>query len=415
MFMKQWLLADLIDAVENELNAMGYPLKTKQMYHYTGFAPIKRYYASINELVYSKEITADYDAIMRLEAEKYLIYTTKRQLIRKAATLLAEYADTEKIIWRSLSTQNVRQLTPKYSNWFEEYVNRLAEIGRRRTTIRGQKPIVKHFLHYLEDCGIYETTQISRDNVLAYIPAVAEKYKRPGDALIILRPFLQFLHSENHTDTDFSSVLRVQVPTQRRYYYGFSEQEVSDILSAVKKETSYGKRDYAIIMLAANTGIRAVDALNLKISDIDWDAKVLNIIQHKTEEPLILPLDIPTCNAIADYILNARPETDSPQIFIRNKRPYRKLESWSGYAIIKRAARKAGITWLPEERKGFHSIRRSIGNRLLEAETPLSMISEILGHAKVDSSKPYMALHHSKLGMCALTLCGIKSTRGELQ
>ena len=31
--MKQWLLADLIDAVENELNAMGYPLKTKQMYN----------------------------------------------------------------------------------------------------------------------------------------------------------------------------------------------------------------------------------------------------------------------------------------------------------------------------------------------------------------------------------------------
>jgi integrase len=270
-------------------------------------------------------------------------------------------------------------------------------------------------LHYLEDCGIYETAQISRNNVLAYIPVAAEKYKRPGDALIILRPFLQFLYSENRTDVNFSSVLRVQVPTQRRYYYGFSEQEVSDILSAVKKETPYGKRDYAIIMLAANTGIRAVDALNLKISDINWDAKVLNIIQHKTEEPLILPLDMPTCNAIADYILNARPETDSPQIFIRNKRPYRKLESWSGWAIVKRASKKAGVTWLPEERKGFHSIRRSIGNRLLEAETPLSMISEILGHAKVDSSKPYMALHHSKLGMCALNLCGIESTRGELQ
>ena len=412
--MKQWLLTDLIDAVEKELMGMGYPKKTIQMYRYVGFAPIKRYYASIGELMYSKEITEDYDAIMRFEAKKYLIYDTKRRQIRKAATLLSEYNDTGKIIWRSLANQNIRQLTPTFYNCFEEYAQWLIESGYQRTTLRGQKPIVKHFLHYLEDCGVYDTTQISRDNVLAYIPVVAEKYKRPGDALIVLRPFIQFLYSNKYINTDFSQVLRVKVPSQRRYYYGFTKQEVNDILSAVAKETTCGKRDYSIIMLAINTGIRAVDALNLKISDINWDARVLNIIQHKTEEPLVLPLNIQTCNAIADYILNARPETDSPHIFIRDKRPYRKLESWSGYAIIKRAAKKAGITWLPEERKGFHSIRRSLGNRLLESETPLSMISEILGHSKVDSSKPYIATHHSKLGICALTLCGIEPTRGEL-
>ena len=260
--MKQWLLTELIDAVEKELNAMGYPKKTKQMYHYTGFAPIKRYYAFIGEATYSKNLTEDYDAIVGLEAEKYLIYDTKRRLIRKAATLLADYADTGKITWRSLATKNVRQLTKMHYECFEKYERHLAEAGYRRTTIKGQKPIAKHFLHYLEDCGVCKTAHISRENIFAYISFATEKYKRPGDALIVLRPFLQFLHSENYTDADFSPILRIKVPNQRRYYHGFSEQDISNILSAVERETACGKRDYAIIMLAANTGIRAVDTLN---------------------------------------------------------------------------------------------------------------------------------------------------------
>jgi len=90
------------------------------------------------------------------------------------------------------------------------------------------------------------------------------------------------------------------------------------------------------------------------------------------------------------------------------------MESWSGHAIVKRTAAKAGITWSTEAHKGFHSFRRSLGNWMLEAEIPLSTISEVLGHAKADSTKPYIMTHHSKLAMCALTLQGIETTRGEL-
>ena len=413
--MKQWLLTDLIDAVKNELRKMGYQRKTIYMYQSAGFNPIKRYYEHMGELVYTKEITENIDAIVKLESKKFVIYDGKSRIIRKAASFLDEYSDTGTIIWRTLVKPSVRQLTTPFSIYFDEYKQHRLEKGYRKTTLRGQMPTVKQFLHYLEDCGIYEIEQVSRENVLSYLPIFAEKYKRPGDMLSVIRSFLSYLYSENLLSIDYSPIFRVKVPSQRRYYYGFTEQEINKILSAVLKETPCGKRDYAILLLAANTGIRAIDALKLKITDINWDTKTLNIIQNKTDESLILPLDIPTCNAIADYILNVRPEIDSPHIFIRDRVPYRKLESWSGFAIVKRAAARAGISWLPDERKGFHSVRRSLGNRLLESETPLSMISEILGHTRVDSSKPYMATHHSKLGMCALTLSGIETEREELQ
>lgn len=230
-----------------------------------------------------------------------------------------------------------------------------------------------------------------------------------------MRGFFKFLYEKNLSEVDLSAVLHITVPGHRKYHMGFSKQEVSNILSAVNRNTPCGKRDYAILMLAVNTGLRAIDVLGLQFKDIDWKNHEIHIIQHKTQRPLVLPLTIPVCNAIAEYTLSDRPKSDSPYIFLRDKNPYKKLESWSGYSIVKRNAAKAGITWSPEEWKGFHSFRRSIGNWMLEAEIPLSTISEILGHADVDSSKPYIMTHNSGLARCALSLRNIETLREELQ
>lgn len=412
--MKKWLLADLTEAVEKELLAMGYGAKTFQMYHYLGIVPITRHYESLGKQEYSEETTEEYVTETEIKTAKGVVYDTKRRMIRKTAVILAEYAASGTITWNRLAGRNVRQLTETYSKHLENYAHHLMARGYQATTIRGQKPIAKHFLHYLEDRGISNTLQVSQEDVLAYLPVIAEKYARPGDILSILRLLLSFMYTESLLKADYAPLLRVSAAKRHKYYHGFAKHEASKILAAANRKTLCGKRDYAIIMLATQTGLRAIDVLGLKFGDIDWQTRELRIVQHKTDKALSLPLDISVCNAIADYILNGRPDCDSPHIFLRTRRPYRKLESWSGYAIVKSTAAKAGITWSAEDQKGFHSFRRSLGNWMLEAEIPLSTISEILGHAKADSAKPYIMTHHSKLAMCALTLQGIETTRREL-
>jgi integrase len=379
-----------------------------------GFTPIKRYYDEIGKQAYSEETTWGCVVKAQFEVENGTMYDAKRMVIRKTATMLAEYAADGIITWRRLGGRNVRQLTEPYSVYFEKYARKLVESGYQATTIRGRKPIIKHFFHYLEDCAITDALQVSQQDILSYLPTISEKYARPGDILSILRSFLSFMYAENLFVADFASLLMVSVAKHRKYYHGFAKHEANDILSAANRETSCGKRDYAIIMLATHTGLRAIDVLALKFGDIDWKTHELRIIQHKTKKLLTLPLSVAVCNAIADYILSARPNSDVPHIFLRTRKPYRKLESWSGHAIVKSTAAKAGITWSAENHKGFHSFRRSIGSWMLEAEIPLSTISEVLGHAKADSSKPYIMTHHSKLAMCALTLQGLETTRREL-
>lgn len=78
------------------------------------------------------------------------------------------------------------------------------------------------------------------------------------------------------------------------------------------KETAIGKRDYGILLLAKKTGLRSVDIVNLQFNNIDWKNDEIHIIQHKTNRPLILPLEPDVGNAIYDYILHGRPVAESP-------------------------------------------------------------------------------------------------------
>ncbi len=91
------------------------------------------------------------------------------------------------------------------------------------------------------------------------------------------------------------------------------------------------------------------------------------------------------------------------------------MRAWTAYKIVQRNAVKVGVEWAANERKGFHSFRRSIASWMLEAEIPLETITEILGHRNTDSAKPYIITHRAGLQECALDLQMIPLRREELQ
>lgn len=155
-----------------------------------------------------------------------------------------------------------------------------------------------------------------------------------------------------------------------------------------------GKRNFAMITLAVHTGLRQIDVLNLKLHNICWKESEIRIIQHKTRRQLILPLDQETGDALTDYILNARPQSDSDFVFLRSVAPYRNLKVGSciGSWMVQKYAALGGVTWEKSERKGFHSFRRSLGREMLINEVPLYTISEVLGHTNRNSSKQYMSI-----------------------
>lgn len=171
-----------------------------------------------------------------------------------------------------------------------------------------------------------------------------------------------------------------------------------------------------MLLLALRTGLRSIDITNLQLDDIDWKNNAIEIVQKKTGSSLVLPLLTDVGNALADYILNGRPNSPLHYIFLRSQAPHQQLSEHSCcYGISKSMMKKAGVRQGEGERNGFHSFRHSVAARLLAEETPLPVISSILGHRNKDSTMIYLSTDLKHLRTCALNLAGIEVTRGELQ
>ena len=148
--------------------------------------------------------------------------------------------------------------------------------------------------------------------------------------------------------------------------------------------------------------LRISDVVNLKVSDINFNANKIQIIQKKTDEKLYLPLIDQVKYPILDYLKNVRPKVDSDYIFIINKEPYsQNINLTLHNYMVRRYLIKAGID-INGRKAGFHSLRHSFSTMLLNEDVPLYTISTILGHREIDTTMLYLDIDTSKLKELAL-------------
>lgn len=308
-------------------------------------------------------------------------------------------------------------MTPVFSKTVEDY----CEINRRNRTLAAgtiatNKSAIRQFLFCAEDMGIRDFSAMTRRIVNDSITILAPRYPHGMKSCIsAIRSFLTFLHDKELTVEALQTAIPETYAPRRAIRFGFAPEELELLLSTADRTTVVGKRDYAMMLLAIQTGLRVVDISGLAFQNIDWRGSEFHVVQHKTGRALSLPMEPEVGNAIADYILNGRPECECSFVFLSKDAPYRRLHNRSASSIVCRYMKRCGIDRKTIPRRGFHSFRRSFGARLLQSEIPLEMLSEMLGHANMDSSKPYVAVDETGLRSCAIGLSGIEVKAGGLQ
>jgi integrase len=269
----------------------------------------------------------------------------------------------------------------------------------------------------MEQMGIRDITEVRVNEASSFIPYISRQYQPTSMRTVLsaLRSFLQFVESRNLTGSHLRSVIPGSFGRKVSIVAPITREEEQKLLESTHRTTAMGKRNYAMLLLALRTGLRSIDIINMKLGDVHWKNNTIEIIQKKTGASLILPLLRDVGNAIADYILHGRPDSGLPYIFLRGQAPYRKMSGHSScYGISKRLMKKAGIRQGEGEVNGFHCFRHSVAARLLAEETPLLIISSILGHRNKESTKIYLSTDLEHLRTCALSLMGIEVTREEL-
>ena len=267
------------------------------------------------------------------------------------------------------------------------------------------------FNNFLIKYNITTVQQLTSSLLLTYIQSF-DKNEPPYriiHSLAIVTRFCKFLYKTGVISIDISKrIPRYKKVNQPQIPSVYSKEEIVQLLSSIDRQTRLGKRNYAIILLAARLGLRLSDIRNLKFENIQWEDNRIAITQYKTGKGLALPLLTDVGNAIYDYIKYGRQISDSQYVFIPERSGRDKLLISSIYTIFLKAFIKSGIK-TADRKRGPHSLRHSLGYELLQQSTPLPYVSEVLGHRNTESTKYYMRIDLTSMRKCVIDVPGVNN------
>lgn len=340
---------------------------------------------------------------------KYTDGTLSQQRVQllRVVHMLEDYRLHQVLTRRYYASKNPIILDEIYASLFEEYEKRLDLSELSVSTLKHYKRISKVFLDYLFQRNIPSEASITMKTCNSYLKTLAGySFKTVEQHVCGLRHFLRFLYSYKKISVNFAEKIHMpNVSKSAKIPSVWQEDELKALLAVIDRNNPIGKRDYAMVVLACVLGLRIGDIKNLRFNNFNWEEKKLSIIQHKTHKPLSLPIPDSIGWAVIDYIQNGRPsyyETDI--IFLKHMPPFEPIGHFNHMSsLIQRYMRKAGIDQRSKKHSGFHSLRHSVGSMLLEMETPLPVITNILGHSDSNITAVYLKTDLKKLAECILS------------
>jgi integrase/recombinase XerD len=220
-----------------------------------------------------------------------------------------------------------------------------------------------------------------------------------------LRTFYRWAHLQGLVERDLSAA----VAGVRQYRLAgipdiLTEDEVSALLQSVNRTTAIGKRDYAVLVLAARYGMRPGDIRQLRLDHIQWRRRQIALQQSKTGRLLLLPLLPEVCDALIDYLRHGRPKTEFRNVFVRHLAPYEPFYPNNNLPTIFRGAlQRAGLADRPG-RKGLYLLRHTLATRMLSAGNTIKTIGDVLGHTCLSSTLIYTKVDLSHLNGVAMSM-----------
>ena len=221
--------------------------------------------------------------------------------------------------------------------------------------------------------------------------------------------YLRWLFEHGKISENFSYLLPDIKRTPSPLPDVWEETDVQKLLDVIDTASPIGKRNYAIFLLLARTGLRISDVVLLRFENIDWRKNCIRITQYKTGKPLSIPLSAEIGEAIIAYLKYGRPSSEESAIFLSHNAPFQPLNHHNNFnSEIRKYMRLAGIDFTAKRHSGVHTLRSSFATNILKQGASLDNISQILGHSDVNVATSYLRVDPEHLRLCALGLGVVK-------
>lgn len=300
--------------------------------------------------------------------------TFRQRHIRTVMHALTEFAlhgcfqRRSRVAEKTMLSADMKEVLLGYEQFCREY------LGSPFGTVRSRKRDVVKFLHYLDSCGIKAVEEIRATTLSSFVISCAHlKPTTVARLLSSIRSFLRYLCMKGFTHSNLvEQVPRTRVRRDGRIPSVWKSEDVDALLAAVDRSSPCGKRDYALLLLAAKLGMRVSDIRSLRLENLMWEQGQIEINQAKGGEPLVLPLTEEIGYALIDYLRYGRPTSQFREVFLRANAPFEPLGRDNNlHYVITQYRRRAAIRLPAQNRRGLHSLRHTMGEPPLRGGHPV--------------------------------------------
>ena len=155
------------------------------------------------------------------------------------------------------------------------------------------------------------------------------------------------------------------------------------------------KRDYAILMLFLNCGIRRSELVGLNISDVYEDR--IRVVGKGNKERFVY-FGTPCRKAIDAYMdeRNKKELTDNRALF--GSRNGNRISVTAVHRLVEKALKQAG---LDSTQYSAHKLRHTAATMMLSGGVDVKTVQEVLGHENLNTTQIYTHIENTELKIAA--------------
>ncbi|CAH1226055.1 Tyrosine recombinase XerC [Paenibacillus plantiphilus] len=211
-----------------------------------------------------------------------------------------------------------------------------------------------------------------------------------------LKCFLRFLHDEGYLQTDLASRVKLQKVAEDTLG-AFEKEQVLQLLAAPNQREFLGFRDYVLLTLLFDTGLRINEALNLTLDDLYLADKTITVRASiaKNGTSRVVPVSKRTAELLSalvqENLSQFSKRSPSNLFLLNNGKP---LTYNQAYERIRLHGENAGITGV---RVSPHTFRHTFAKLYLMNGGDLFSLQKILGHQDISMVRKYVQLNNRDL------------------
>lgn len=266
-----------------------------------------------------------------------------------------------------------------------EYLNYLqVERGLAKNSLESYTRDLANLQTWTDENSL-ELLDLSRSDLRKWQTVLAQKGLSPtsiGRMIAAVRGFYKFLMLDGHLKKSPAEDL---IAPQKAFYLPrfLIESEIENLFSVPDTDTETGLRDRALLEVLYASGLRVSEAVNLKVSDLDLDAGILNAHGKGSKERRV-PLGRSAVDSLLKYLaVRGRNEILKNALVFVSKLG-KPLTRGDAYNLVKNCAEKCGL-----ENVSPHTLRHSFATHLLQRGADSRSVQAMLGHADISTTQIY--------------------------